>query len=311
MLRFLLAICLACATACAANDTGISPEVRHEVERRGQLVQYVGRGYQAGTDSLLCEAMAPPTDDSNKWFFSVISSRNCESCRKLKRDLRTSDEVKPWLDVNNHRDSHVHYHEFTIEDQSQDWRFAKVKFESFPTIIIQPPLSGRYGDPKNYLRPIVGYNGNSKELADTIRDRLREYLENLDGKQISRGIIRRNQTDNRPSPFVFPEEDDAEGEEEADVPFQKRTKVRTTKTEVQPMSDPILTLLMSLTSQVPGGLTGAAILGVGAFLLIRDYRKRQGKKLLVSDEQLTNIEKIVEQIIAKKLGVQSQTPSGS
>lgn len=74
--------------------------------------------------------------------------------------------------------------------------------------------------------------------------------------------------------------------------------------------DPLGTILNSLLAPMFGsfGMTGAVIVGFGAFLLIREWRKTQGKPQLVSDASVAAIEKLIEQAVAKRLNVAPPSP---
>ena len=59
-----------------------------EVIRLGDAVQYVGDDIH-GSDAVdaYIEAMGPPASDADKWFITVISTRGCAACQKLKNDF--------------------------------------------------------------------------------------------------------------------------------------------------------------------------------------------------------------------------------
>jgi hypothetical protein len=167
----------ALCTACFA-DNGLSLAAQHETFRRGSYVERVSGGLEDSGIATFPAAMAPPENDSHKWFLSVFSEPNCKPCEKLKRDLAGSKELQAFVNVGDWRKSAMHYHEFSSGDATQNWRMGVNR--STPAIVIQPPLSGKYGDPSNCLEPIYGYDGNAAALADTIRQRIRDYIEDLD-----------------------------------------------------------------------------------------------------------------------------------
>jgi thioredoxin-related protein len=98
MKRFItivLGISLTFTSLMYAQDS-ITPEGVNEVIRRGNHIEIID-GTQ-GSD-LVGDAMAPPEDDSHKWFISVITSANCKYCELLKNDIindkfeRMSEEI--------------------------------------------------------------------------------------------------------------------------------------------------------------------------------------------------------------------------
>ena len=48
-----------------------------EVLRLKDHVQYVDGSYRAQVDDAYVQAMAPPASDADKWFISVLTTKNC------------------------------------------------------------------------------------------------------------------------------------------------------------------------------------------------------------------------------------------
>lgn len=285
MIRLTFCLLVVFWTVPLFGQTGLSEAAKHECERRGSVCQVVRGGVMASESPGLVTAMQPPADDSHKWFITVVSTANCPYCEKLKRDFRESDFLKPWANPANHNESWSHYNEIRVEDQTQAFRWKTYKPTRFPTIIIQPPVNGQFGDPETYLKPIEGYAGNPQVLAATIRARIGEYVEEYDAKIAPKQA---SLTGERKAPFdVLPPEDKTDTR-----PFFLPKE--------QPMPDVLTTLLFPFIAQFPGGLTGLVLVAAGVFYLIRENRKKQGKPLLVPDATVEQIEKIVEQIITKK-----------
>jgi hypothetical protein len=151
---------------------------REEVLRLGNMVQHVG-GIESDPVDLFVEAMGPPASDADKWFLSVYTMQGCAPCQQLKSDWATS----PWLlalaDPNDSKKSWAHYNVFSREDQSQAFRIEKLQIEAFPTIVVQPPRSGRYGDPQTVVYQGT-YGGDPEKLARQITAAIRLYVSKLE-----------------------------------------------------------------------------------------------------------------------------------
>lgn len=147
-----------------------------EIRRLGNFVHASQVGPRGGVGDLFLEAMGPPASDADKWFISVISIRNCASCQQLKQAFQTD----PWLlalaNPKHPEQSWSHYHVYNGEDRSQMWRFAKLKITGYPTIVVQPPLSGKYGDGATLVYQGT-YGGDPKALAQEITTAIRQYVE--------------------------------------------------------------------------------------------------------------------------------------
>jgi hypothetical protein len=150
------------------------PEVdQNEVLRRGDAVEYI-----AGAQAEWLAALSPPADDRDKWFISVISMQGCPGCQQLKRDWRSNEWLQSLADPESPKESWAHFNLYDKDDQSQSWRFKKIKVEAYPTILVQPPRSGRYGDPKTIVFQGI-YRGDPKDLAKEIVAAIRKYVAKL------------------------------------------------------------------------------------------------------------------------------------
>lgn len=154
---------------------------RAEVLRLGDMVQHVD-GVGHDPEALFVEAMGPPASDADKWFISVLTMQGCAPCVKLKADWASS----PWLlalaDPNDPKKSWAHYNVYAREDQSQAFRFRNLQIEAYPTILVQPPRSKRYGDPTTVVFQGT-YGGDPEKLARQITTAIRQYVAKLEGSQ--------------------------------------------------------------------------------------------------------------------------------
>jgi hypothetical protein len=190
-MRFIMSISIAtlmvCAALCAevyADPPKDVPEAAiEEVNRLDHDVQELGT-IQAGPETGVRRAMAPPLDDSDKWFVNFIgagshSSDKEKAATKLLLDdvktLKFKAYVKP--DV---ADSWSHWQEYREDDPlQQDWLAPirpKLKAVGLPAIVIQPPSSGKYGPNKTVVCVVGGYDGDARKLQELIRVRVEAYI---------------------------------------------------------------------------------------------------------------------------------------
>lgn len=158
------------------------PEVdAAEVKRLGNHVQHVDGKIRAADD--YTDAMGVPADDNHKWFISVIGTKGCSACAKLKADLKRDEHLRALITVHdsdeNHSDaktSWAHYTYYLAGDKSQEFRWEKIKITAYPTIIVQPPINKKFGPPSDVVCQITGYDGDGKKLATAIATSIKAYL---------------------------------------------------------------------------------------------------------------------------------------
>ena len=160
---------------------GITEEGIREVIRLGDSVQEIGVGPQNNPSAIFAAVAAPPPDDSHKWYITVIVTPNCRYCSTLLNDFKSAPQLKAFADPDDFKQSWSHYNVFRSDDTTQQWRWAGIKIESYPTILIQPPLNGSYGDAKTVVMQHSGYDGDSAALAKTIREHIRAYITTKSG----------------------------------------------------------------------------------------------------------------------------------
>jgi hypothetical protein len=264
-----------------------------EIQRRGDWVQRVGIGHQSDSLIAFAEAMRPPADDSHKWFISVLTARNCRHCESLKRDFATSDHLKPFVDVDDHAQSWAHFNVYASEDATQAWRFKDIKVAGYPTIIVQPPRNGRFGDAKTVVLQKTGYDGDAKKLAEAIRSGvslyLRAYVRQRHAIGNSGGM--RDGGENRVGqnaigydpPFSPPPKNDPMPYYPPAPNFPFDLPPGPTPAP-QPTVNP-LGLLMNLLGGMAssGGMTNLLLLVLAGLAGVRTFRKATGQKLLLDD----------------------------
>lgn len=156
-----------------------TPEVdQAEVRRLGNLVHQLGVGPQSDGVATFLEAMGPPASDADKWYISLMSTRSCVPCIQLKQAFGTDPWLKALADPNDPKKSWSHFNVYDAQDRSQAFRFEKLKIEAYPTILVQPPRSKKYGDPTTVVFQGT-YGGDPKQLATDITTAIRRYLAKL------------------------------------------------------------------------------------------------------------------------------------
>jgi len=154
----------------------------NEVYRRGDAVTVMGEGPRSAATEAWAAAMAPPEDDSHKWFVTLWSVKNCLYCEKLKADFQNAPELVAFITAPEHAKAWAHCNIYDGNDATQHHRKVKYRVTSYPTIVIQPPLDGTWGDPATVVFWEAGYDGNPKKLAERIRKAVRYYAGVMSGK---------------------------------------------------------------------------------------------------------------------------------
>jgi thioredoxin-related protein len=179
-MRLILSVLLLVSVGHTAGAQTGGPEVdQAEVLRLGNMVQVVGDGPRATPDTdAYVAAMGPPASDADKWFISVLSMKGCAGCEKLRKDWAAN----PWLlalaNPTDPKQSWAHYTVYDKDDRSQAFRFENIQVTAYPTILVQPPRSGRYGDASTVVYQGV-YGGDPEKLARDVTQAIRQYVTKL------------------------------------------------------------------------------------------------------------------------------------
>ena len=70
---------------------------------------------------------------------------------------------------------------------AQDWRWKQIKIEGYPTVLIQPPINGQYGDPATVVFQQTGYDGDAEKLSNRMTVATRRYVDSLAHRRVFRG----------------------------------------------------------------------------------------------------------------------------
>jgi hypothetical protein len=83
------------------------PEVeQQEVLRLGNHVQHI-EGHRTAADDAFIDVMGPPADDNHKWFISVITTKGCGPCARLKADLASNPHLRALVNVQDPKMTNV------------------------------------------------------------------------------------------------------------------------------------------------------------------------------------------------------------
>ena len=85
---------------------------RDAVLRCGDMVQHISGYGQSATDRFV-EAMAPPKDDSGKWYISVVGSSRSRTCERLKDDWSRDANLLAIANPGDPSRSWAHWHYYT------------------------------------------------------------------------------------------------------------------------------------------------------------------------------------------------------
>lgn len=146
-----------------------------EVLRRGDLVVVAGEGPRGAVDDAMRMATAPPPDESHMWFVTVIKTKNCQYCTKLHSDFQSAPELLAFVAATPPYKPWGHYNEYDASDETQKWRLKAYRITGYPTLVIQPPRNGMWGNPRTVVMQLTGYDGNPKKLAQQITNGVRAY----------------------------------------------------------------------------------------------------------------------------------------
>ena len=253
-----------------------------EVVRRGDLVEHVDGSIRDTTSDFL-EAIKPPASDADKWFVSVLTTRGCKPCKQLQREWETNRWLLALADPNDSDGSWAHFGVFDCSDESQAWRFRDLTIEAYPTILVQPPRTGQYGDPSTVIYQSK-YGGDPKTLAQDIARSIRHYLEK---ETELHGIS--------PPWRPTPAPDESDDEEDASPDRRPVRPFRIPPILDQPVEVPVEVTVpfpwQAILQLATGGFNLLAVAAIVAWVLyfIRQRRKAAGKTPLVDDETFKTI----------------------
>jgi len=300
----LILICTPCFAQ--RNGRNVPPRARFEVRERGDHVEHVVPRAVGQLPN------APPINDSHKWYFTLISTSSCPTCARLTFDLANSEFLKPYVDIKDYKNSWMHYNSYLADDETTNWRWAKIRIQGYPTVLIQPPRNGLYGESKTVVLQITGYDGDAEKFAQQIRDGILRYVARLHVRSMEAAIPAaaiappEAATTAEPSifeqrpPFIVPLPD--QRIEPTPAP-QPTVLPQIVPPEVQPTPRPqqqpqvgidLGSLLAWLLGSILQGQGTTNVLIIGMLIVLgmrayRAYRKATGKQTLMSDEDFARL----------------------
>ncbi len=155
-----------------------------EVIRRGNHVVIAGEGPREGPEENFRAATAPPADDNHKWHVTLWIKPGEAASEALRRDFLTKPELNAFIAAEPPTNAWGHFVVLNVDDATQKWRLDRTKQFHFkvdrtPTLVIQPPRNGRFGDVRLVIMQEAGYNGDAKALKERIIYAVRKYSTKL------------------------------------------------------------------------------------------------------------------------------------
>jgi hypothetical protein len=187
--RFSLAVAVCLCPAIHAAEPGVDVNA---VRRMGDTVQHetADGGFRHGAaEGDFYEAVALPPDDVGKYFISVLydSRRSYDSGRELVTrwrwaalceskgtPLTTQDAcLLAFGNPDKPSASWAHLNFYDMRDPTQARRFANVKIEAYPYVILQPPRDGNHDATYSIAKYV--YRNDADKMATYFTRKLREY----------------------------------------------------------------------------------------------------------------------------------------
>lgn len=201
LILFLLTLC---STAFAQTPPDVPDTAIHEIARRGSHVE------QTGTirSGLMAEALAPPIDDSAKWFLTLVYRPNEQQSMALKQVIETSPAMRAWVHVREPSHSTLHYQVRSIDDGTQrDWLRnlqPAIQKNGLPCVVIQPPHNGRFGKNETIVKMLHGVPAGAslkeqgEALSVCLRDGIVAYVQAIERPRGGIGVPPPFETKPRP-----------------------------------------------------------------------------------------------------------------
>lgn len=146
-----------------------------EAIRRGDMVVVAGEGARSGYEEAAIRATAPPPDDNHMWHITLFKQAGCKPCEQLRSHFKTQEELRVLVEAPQGGFAWAHYVVIDINDATQQHRISKYKLKGTPTVVIQPPRNGMWGDPADVVCQITGYDGDPKKYKSTLMEKVRHY----------------------------------------------------------------------------------------------------------------------------------------
>lgn len=317
MKRTLFVFLILAHTSCALSslsapaDKDVPWRAQVEIARRGAMVERVGGIEDASNPlSAIALAMQPPENDSHKWLFTLVTTRNCQWCERARRDFESDPQLKAWVDTKDYTKSWAHLQIVQIEDQSQTWRWKDFRPTSFPALIVQPPVNGSWGEAHTIVYAHQGYL-KPAELDAAIRKAIQQYAAKMAPRRLAwqaardsavvtvstAGFQQAHGAD--PSGGWNPPVTPPSPLPPVPLPPAPNFPSYPNVPPVNPSTVPDFgSLLGQLLSSIFGGAGTAnlLLLAILAWQIYRSFAKREGIPLLIDDASATQLIQILQSV---------------
>jgi hypothetical protein len=243
--------------------------------------------------------MQPPADDSYKWLFTLVVTRNCQWCELARKDFEADPKLKAWVDAKDYTKSWAHWQIVQIEDQSQAWRWKDFKPARFPALIVQPPVNGSWGDPHTIVFAQQGYL-KPADLDAAIRKAIQLYAAKTYPRRLAwetslavNGGFQQAKAGDQTGGWTPPVAPPAPLPPVPNAPLYPN---------VPPQYPPAQPDVGSLLSQLLSGLLGGPamanflLLAILAWQIYRGFAKREGIPLLVDDATAAQLVQLLQSL---------------
>lgn len=159
-----------------------------EIARRGNMVELTG----TIRSDLIASAFAPPEDDSDKWFVTLVTKPNDADSQSLKHAIEDSKEMAPWVNASDPLLSATHYQvrPYDLKGINKDWLAGLTRLveeKGLPMVVLQPPRNGKFGQTKTIVKTIHG-TCDGEYLAKKLRESIIVYVRAIDDDDASLAV---------------------------------------------------------------------------------------------------------------------------
>ena len=189
-MKWIFALIAVCCLAMRCHATGpkdVPEAAEHEIARRGDFVVATG----TVRSGLMAAALAPPADDSGKWYVYLVGDPKDVDYQKQKKIIEEDKDIRPWINPADRVHSTTHFDCRSVKDETQkNWleglQPAIYKY-GLPMIVVQPPSSGQFGDPRTIVKAFHGLH-TGKQLSQKLSEGIIAYVKIIESGQKVAGI---------------------------------------------------------------------------------------------------------------------------
>jgi hypothetical protein len=146
-------------------------------------------------------AESDTVDASEKWFITVLVRRDCRICDRMVSDFAQHPHLRPLVNALDHQQSWANFNVCHMDDPTQAARFkhpnSDLTIKGYPTLLVQPPTSGKYGSAQTIVLQKTGYDGNASKFADQLMKSIVRYASAIEQKTTSEAIANRKPASTR------------------------------------------------------------------------------------------------------------------